>query len=167
MTKITVRDNSCSEYLLTESQLAALVPYAGIPLEELDKKEKGLLIFPHSFGANEDDIGKQTLFDIVGGKLKTGNLLGFFCIDDIQIAVHSRFDTSDKQFFLHYMLQKVLGINILNFENHMGAEELWEFLIYIFPYSLVRRCGRGCFVLIGSMNATTARSKELLMLQDT
>ena len=135
MTRITVRDNSFCEDMLTESQLAALSPYAGISLEELTKKEKDLLIFPHSLGANEDDIGKQNLFEIVGGKLKTGNLMGFFCIDDIQIAIHSRFDSSDKQFFLHYMLQKVLGINILNFENHMGSDELWEFLIYIFHNS--------------------------------
>ena len=145
MARITVCDNSFSEHLLTESQLAALSPYAGISLEELAKKEKDLLIFPHSFGANEDDIGKQTLFDIVGGKLKTGNVMGFFCIDDIQIAIHSRFDSSDRQFFLHYMLQKVLGINILNFENHMGPDELWEFLIYIFPYCLTRALQQGLF----------------------
>ena len=145
MMRITVNDNSFSEYLLTESQLYALSPYAGISLEELTKKEKDLLIFPHSFGAHEDAIGKQTLFDIVGGKLKTGNVMGFFCIDDIQIAIHSRFDSSDKQFFLHYMLQKVLGINILNFENHMGPDELREFLIYIFPYCLERALRQGLF----------------------
>ena len=145
MTRITVCDNSFREHLLTESQLAALSPYAGISLEELAKKEKDLLIFPHSFGANEDDIGKQTLFDIVGGKLKTGNVMGFFCIDGTQIAIHSRFDSSDRQFFLHYMLQKVLGINILNFENHMGPDELWEFLIYVFPYCLERALRQGLF----------------------
>ena len=140
-----VRDNSYSEYLLTESQLAVLAPYAGISLEKLTKEKKDLLIFPHSLGANEDDIGKQNLFEIVGGKLKTGNLMGFFCIDDIPIAIHSRFDSSEKQFFLHYMLQKVLGINILNFKNQMGPDELWEFLIYVFPYCLERALRQGLF----------------------
>ena len=145
MTRITVCDNSFSDHLLTEAQLAALLPYAGISLDELIKKEKDLLIFPHSPGAHKDDIGKQALFDLAGGKLKTGNVMGFFCIDDIQIAIHSRFDESEKQFFLHYMLQKVLGINILKFENHMGPDELWEFLIYIFPYCLTRALRQGLF----------------------
>ena len=145
MVRVVVRDNSFSEDLLRESQLVALSPYAGITLKELDKREKGLLIFPHSLGANGDDIGAQNLFEIVGGRLKAGNVMGFFCVDDTQIAIHSRFDSSDKQFFLHYMLQKVLGINILNFENQMGADALWELLIYIFPYCLVRALRQGVY----------------------
>lgn len=144
MTRITVSDNSFSD-LLTEEQLSAFSPYAGISLEELNKKDHNLLIFPHALGANEDDIGKQTLFDIVGGKLKTGNAMGFFCINGIQVAIHSRFDDSEKQYFLHYMLQKVFGINILNLENHMRPDELWEFLIYVFPYCLLRALRQGLF----------------------
>ena len=146
MSEITVYDNSLSESLLTEAQITALSPYAGISLQELNKREKNLLIFPHSLGANEDDIGSQNLFDIAGGKLKTGNVMGFFCIDGVQVAIHSRFDKdSEKQYFLHYMLQKVFGINILNFENHMGPDELWEFLIYVFPYCLLRALRQGLF----------------------
>ena len=145
MTRISVCDNSYSE-LLTEEQITALSPYAGITLQELNKKEKNLLIFPHSLGANEDDIGSQTLFDIAGDKLKIGNAMGFFCINGVQVAIHSRFDkNSGKQYFLHYMLQKVFGINILNFENHMGPDELWEFLIYVFPYCLLRALRQGLF----------------------
>ena len=144
MSRITVCDNSYSE-LLTEAQITVLSPYAGITLQELNKREKNLLIFPHSLGANEDDIGVQTLFDIAGGKLKTGNAMGFFCIDGVQVAIHSRFDDSEKQYFLHYMLQKIFGINILNFENHMGSDELWEFLIYVFPYCLLRALRQGLF----------------------
>ena len=114
MSRITVCDNSYSE-LLTETQITALSSYAGISLRELNKREKNLLIFPHSLGANEDDIGSQTLFDIAGGKLKTGNAMGFFCIDGVQVAIHSRFDDSEKQYFLHYMLQK--GFRDKHFES--------------------------------------------------
>ena len=145
MSRITVCDNSLSKFPLTEAQIAVLSPYAGVTLQELNKREKNLLIFPHSLGDNEDDIGSQTLFEIAGGKLKTGNAMGFFCIDGVQVAIHSRFDESEKQYFLHYMLQKVFGINILNFENHMGPDELWEFLIYVFPYCLLRALRQGVF----------------------
>lgn len=142
--QIITEDNSC-KHELELPQLNALSQFAGVSLSDLCKSEPQLLIFPHSLGANEDDIGKQNLFDVAGRKLKTGNVMGFFCIDDIQIAIHSRFDKSEKQYFLHYMLQKVLGINILNFENHMGSDELWEFLIYILPYCLVRALQQGVF----------------------
>ena len=142
---IITADNSC-EYELDLHQQAALCKFAGISLLELNKREKNLLIFPHSLGANEDDIGSQNLFDIAGGKLKTGNAMGFFCIDGVQVAIRSRFDNeSEKQYFLHYMLQKVFGINILNLENHMGPDELWEFLIYVFPYCLLRALRQGLF----------------------
>ena len=145
MSRITACDNSYSE-LMAEVQINALSPYAGVTLQELNKREKNLLIFPHSLGANEDDIGSQNLFDIAGGKLKTGNAMGFFCIDGVQVAIRSRFDKeSEKQYFLHYMLQKVFGINILNLENHMGPDELWEFLIYVFPYCLLRALRQGLF----------------------
>lgn len=133
------------EIAVPESQLVRLSPFAGVSLQELCEKNPGLLIFPHSLGANEDDIGGQHLFDITGGKLKTGNILGFFCIEEIQIAIHSRFDESDKQYFLHYMLQKVMGINILNLKNQMGPDEVWEFLIYLFPYCLERALNQGIF----------------------
>ncbi|MBO7328908.1 MAG: hypothetical protein J6W00_09080 [Lentisphaeria bacterium] len=142
--QIIAEDNSC-KHELELPQSNALSKFAGVSLLDLCKSEPQLLIFPHSLGANEDDIGKQSLFDIAGRKLKTGNVMGFFCIDGIQIAIHSRFDKNEKQYFLHYMLQKVLGINILNFENHMGPDELWEFLIYIFPYCLTRALQQGLF----------------------
>ena len=145
MARIVVCDNSWDECRLTEAQIAAFSPYAGISLQELNKREKKLLIFPDSPGANEDDIGSLSLFDIVGGRLKTGNAMGFFCIDDVQVSIHSRFDNSEKQYFLHYMLQKVFGINILNLENRMGPDELWEFLIYVFPYCLLRAFRQGLF----------------------
>lgn len=141
---IITADNSC-KYELAANQQAALCKFAGISLRELCQREKNLLIFPHSLGANEDDIGSQNLFDIAGGKLKTGNAMGFFCIDGVQVAIHSRFDDSEKQYFLHYMLKKVFGINILNLENHMGPDELWEFLIYVFPYCLFRALRQGLF----------------------
>ena len=141
---IIAEDNSC-RHELELSQLNALSKFAGVSLSDLCKSEPQLLIFPHSLGANEDDIGSQNLFDIAGGILKTGNAMGFFCIDGVQVAIHSRFDDSEKQYFLHYMLQKVFGINILNLENHMGPDELWEFLIYVFPYCLLRALRQGLF----------------------
>ena len=159
MQRITIEDNSCGRDALTERQLAALSVYAGVPLQELQVKARQLLIFPHCLGGNRDGIERQTLFEIAGGRLKTGNVLGFFCIDDMQIAIHSRFDRSDRQFFLHHMLRKVFGIHILNLENHMGTDELWEFLIYLFPHCLLRALKQGIFRAYRQYESNDARAK--------
>ena len=145
MKLIVVEDNSVCKEKLSEQQLNDLSKYAGISLQELCKKEPQLLIFPHALGANDDDIGSQNLFEISGGTVKTGNTMGFFCIGETQVKIYSRFDKSEHQHFLHYMLQRVMGINILNLKNHMGPEEVWEFLVYLFPYCLLRAVKQGIF----------------------
>ena len=145
MNPIVVEDNSVCKEKLSEQQLNDLSKYAGLSLLELCKKEPHLLIFPHALGANDDDIGKQNLFDISGGTVKTGNTMGFFCVGETQVKIHSRFDESEHQYFLHYMLQRVMGINILNLKNHLGQDEVWEFLVYLFPYCLLRAVKQGIF----------------------
>lgn len=141
--RIEIPDNSFGKDLLSGHQLACLAPFAGISLQDLNKREKRLLIFPHCLGAHDDGIEEQHLFDVTGGKLQTTNVMGFFSVNGIHVAIHSRFDASEHQYFLHYMLQKVFGMNILNLKTGMDAENLWEFLIFLFPYCLKRALRQG------------------------
>lgn len=159
MQQITICDNSISPDILSEQIIASLLPYAGVPLQELQSQDSDLLIFPHRPGGNHDGIEQQTLFDIAGGKFKSGNVMGFFCIDDISIAIHSRFDHTDEQFFMHYMLQKVFAVNILDLRTHLGQENLWEFLIYIFPYCLLRALRQGLFRAYQQFNYNDSKVK--------
>ena len=134
------KDNS--EHPLT-GNVERLLPFANCPISSLlDNKGKSLLVLPLSFQKCEDCIGTQHLFDIVpkgnGYAVKTGNLAGFFGLNDMYIAIHSRFGTEDREdYFLHYMLEKVMSVNIFNLKYTTTEEQVFDFLLYLFPSYLV------------------------------
>ena len=94
---------------------------------------------------NGDEIGEQSIVEIFGRKLKSGNVVGFLGVDDVSVQIHSRFDSSKKQYFLHRMLEKVLGVNIVNMPTESDEERIRNYLVYIFPYMLKRAIRQGMF----------------------
>lgn len=84
----------------------------------LDENENSLLIYPYSFDKCEDSIGQQYLLSLqthwkgkqcTKATLQTGNTIGFISANGHAISIHSRFSPkAEEDFFLHYMLQKVL-----------------------------------------------------------
>ena len=140
-----LKDNSLDETVCDKSDLEKITPYAGLSLKKLRENNPDLLVFPPDLGNNDDDIGDQKLFSLEGGKIRTGNLLGFFGISDLSFVVRSRFDDSDKQFFLHFMLKKVVGINILNLPTKTTEDRLWDLYYLLFPYCLKNALRQGLF----------------------
>ena len=142
------KDNS--EHLLTEN-VERLLPFANTSVSSLvDDKGKSLLVFPLSFQECEDGIGKQHLFDIVPkGKdymVKTGNLAGFIGLNDMYITIHSRFGTENgEDYFLHYMLKKVLSVNLFNLKHGATDEQVFDFLLHLFPYFLNKALVQGLY----------------------
>lgn len=92
--------------------------------ELLDDNGNDLLIYPHSFCQCKDEMGKQHLFSLqthwkekqcTKVLLETGNMVGFIGVNGKSVSIHSRFSkNAEEDFFLHYMLHKVLCINIVN-----------------------------------------------------
>lgn len=119
--------------------------FAGITLEELSGKNPRLLVFPHCLGDNGDDIGKECLFSLGGDSLHVGNVVGFWGVGNIHVHVHSRFDTDKRQYFFHYMLQRVAGVNVLDMNTLPDEEEVWDFLVYLFPMLLKTALAQGIF----------------------
>ncbi|MDM8144642.1 hypothetical protein QUW02_01650 [Bacteroides eggerthii] len=115
-----------------------------------DNKNR-LLVFPMSFQDCEDKLGEQCLFQMRtetnGFSLKTGNVAGFIGIDDLQISIHSRFADldSDEDYFLHYMLQKVLSVNVFELKHSTTNEQVFDFLLYLFPYYLNGALSQGLY----------------------
>lgn len=139
-------DNTCSKDVCDNSVWEKLKPYDDVPLKDLRKNNPDLLVFPPDLGDNDDDIGEQSLFSLSGGKIRTGNLVGYFGVNGVPFAVRSRFDSSEKQFFLHYLLQKVAGINILNLSTTVQRDDLWKDLYsLLFPYCLKNALRQGLF----------------------
>lgn len=123
-------------------------------LELLDDSGNDLLIYPHSFSQCNDEMGSQYLFllqtDWKENKctkvvLETGNMVGFIGMNEQSVSIHSRFSKDEEDFFLHYMLQKVLCINVVNLSHGTTKEQIFDFLLYLFPKLLKEALTQGIY----------------------
>ena len=123
-----------------------LLPFAGIPLSRLQEQNPGLLVFPDKLGKYGDNWSNEVLFDLRGGRIATGNVVGFFGIGSLQFQIGSRFDEKDSpQYFLHYMLSRAFGMNMVNMPTSSDSEPIWDFLFYLFVYYQKRALRQGIF----------------------
>lgn len=78
---------------------------------------------------------------------KTGNLMGFLNYMDESFIISSRFSDENNDFFLLYVLRKVLGMpNTVNMWANANHEiQLFNFLIYLFPCYLKNAMRKGIF----------------------
>ena len=86
------------------------------------------------------------MFMLDGDALVTGNIMGFVGYNGTQICIRSRFaEDGGKDYFLHYMLQKVLCLNVLNLDFQSDRENVFDFLIYLFPGFLKEAMRQGTY----------------------
>ncbi|EPF29270.1 restriction endonuclease [Treponema medium] len=115
-------------------------------LAVLQEENPDLLIFPHSLGHYHDDIESSSVFDMGEETITTHNIMGFVGRNTSRITITSRFAKNDQHdYFLHYMLQKVLSIYLLNFDQTRDKENIWNFLLYLFPYYLKKAYSQGLY----------------------
>lgn len=143
------QDNSA--HFMTED-VEELRPLANRPVYSiLNEQDTNLLVFPLSFEECKDNISHQHIFDLEhchnGHIVRTGNLAGFIGTEKIQISIHSRFSKqkANEDFFLHYMLQKVLSVNVLDLQHTTTEEKIFDFLLYLFPYYLNKALSQGLY----------------------
>ena len=126
--------------------IADLSVIANRNLLDLQKENPDLLVFPHSFGKYRDDVEKPHIFSLDNENLTTYNLMGFIGRNSTQLTISSRFAKNDNNdYFLHYMLQKVFSINLLKFDQTPNNENIWDFLLYLFPYYLKKAYSQGIY----------------------
>jgi len=154
-------DNNCGELLadlIRESgdknpasiadDLSAI---ANKSLSVLKEDDSDLLVFPQSFDVYHDDIKKLQICSLYDNKdkekiLTTYNLMGFVGRNDTQLIISSRFTPNCKRdYFLHYMLGKVLSLNIVNLDTTKDNEGIEDFLPYLFPAYLRQALAQGIY----------------------
>lgn len=141
-----------AETSLDEKQQKLLKGFSGISLKGLSEKKKfcNLLVFP-SKSARKELEDKDYIFKSVGENLAkpsflTGNVMGFFRLgDDVQMRITSRFDSSGKNYFLHYMLQRVCNVAVVPQETDSEQDDFFDFLYYLFPKYLNDACRQGIY----------------------
>ena len=157
----TTDNNGSGEPFDVVLHLKNLQRLSAKPLCELDLDEHpNLLIFPSDFNTHGDDIGKQRIFTIEENRLLTGNIMGFIGYRDTQVSIHSRFTKNDnRDYLLHYMLQRVFAINLFDLKFGTDTEGVFDFLIYLFPSYLKRAMRQGVYKEYQTRNYNDANVK--------
>ncbi|MGT2829344.1 3-isopropylmalate dehydrogenase [Streptococcus hillyeri] len=102
-------------------------------LQELATNEH-LLIFPQQFADSDDLEDKNMVLEQINHQLKTGNIVGFIGCGEEKLTIRSRFSMGEDDYFLHYLLQKVLKLNLVDLSLDFSFEDsLYNLLLYLFP----------------------------------
>lgn len=116
-----------------------------MPIKFLPDAEQ-LLVYPHSFTEVKDDVETLELFTRFNGGIWTTNLMGFLSYKGHPIEVTSRFTPEDgKDYFLYYMLQRVLQLNVFNLPHPSSEDLTLDFLMFLFPKMLKEALSQGLF----------------------
>jgi 5-methylcytosine-specific restriction endonuclease McrBC regulatory subunit McrC len=157
MSPIETTDNNNGSCHPSDGHVDNLLKIAGIRLDEIKPADyPNLLVFPSEWNAHHDDVHENIVFSLPDPdpkaeegkkhKLTTYNTMGFVGIGETDLRIKSRFAKDDKHdYFLHYMLGKVFGINVVNLDTGSDSQGLRDFLPYLFPAFLRRAMAQGIF----------------------
>ena len=107
-----------------------------------------LLLFPDSFDRYDRDFENKVICNLINDdkELCTNSIVGFIGRNNTHLSILSRFANDDqKDYFLHYMLQKVTSINLINLQHTMDKDSVFDFLIYLFPLFLKKAINQGVY----------------------
>ena len=105
-----------------------------------------LLVFPRDLHRYGDEISESYIIAMRDDEISTGNIMGFVGVNDTQLDIKSRFAKVDEDdYFLHYMLQKVFSINLFDIKHTTRQEDIFDFLLYLFPHFLKKALAQGLF----------------------
>lgn len=147
---ITIQDNNYQGKVCSLHDTADLLSIGNKPIRQLCDENEHLLVFPLSIDDTDDRIGDSTIVDIYTEdensiRIKSGNIMGFVGRKNQQMKIYSRFDNQKHDFFLHYMLQKVFSFNIFNLDFTSSEDNVFEFLVYMFPAMLKKAMRQGVY----------------------
>lgn len=147
---ITIQDNNYQGKVCSLHDVADLLSIGNKSIRQLCDENEHLLVFPLSIDDTDDRIGDSTIVDIYAEdenfvRIKSGNIMGFVGRKNQQMKIYSRFDNQEHDYFLHYMLQKVFSYNIFNLDFTSSEDNVFEFLVYMFPAMLKKAMRQGVY----------------------
>ena len=136
-------DDNCSD-----DDIQNLRKIADVKIKDLSFDDNpNLLIFPRDLNCHGDKISESNIISMNHrDEISTSNIMGFIGINETQIDIKSRFAKDDgADYFLHYMLQKVFAINLFDIKHSSNKENIFDFLVYLFPFFLKKALAQGVF----------------------
>ena len=128
-----------SEGVLDRKAIAPLFSIANKTIDALCRENNNLLIFPDAIKKTKDKIQNECIFKLENTEninevcITTGNMMGFIGVGDLKIKIKSRFDSGRNDYFLHYMLHRVMSFNLLDLNHNNEQEDVFDFLMFMFP----------------------------------
>lgn len=110
-------------------------------------EKEGVFVFPECLKDSEDITEKQMLLQSINEEYRTQNIMGFIGLGDERLVISSRFSDRQNDYFLWYMLERVLDIpNIVELDTDADFENrLFHILIFLFPHYLKQAMRKGVF----------------------
>lgn len=109
-------------------------------------QEDNIFIFPNDLEYSPDLDKDQKILETVNQEIKTGNIIGFLGYGQERLTISSRFSNESDDYFLHYLLQKVLHINLTSLDVALSREDrLYQLLMYLFPKYLQAALRKGLY----------------------
>jgi len=152
--RINLTDNNLGQPdagIFQRKDISALFPIADKTIAQLCRENENLLIFPYSIETSDDRIGDSSVMSILNTndsekvRISTGNVMGFIGVGNLQIKIKSRFDKGRDDYLLHYMLQKVLSFNLFDLNHNNEQEDVFDFVMFMFPYFLKKALRQGVY----------------------
>lgn len=114
-------------------------------LEQLERE--GIFVFPEFVQDAEDITREQMIIQSVNDTYRSGNVMGFLGYGDERLVIESRFGGEKDDYFLRYLLNRVLEFpNIVDLEYDANRDNrLFNFLLFLFPYYLKIAMRKGLF----------------------
>jgi 5-methylcytosine-specific restriction endonuclease McrBC regulatory subunit McrC len=145
---VFLKDNTKDQQISADDSFDDMQKVANIKISDMDGGN--VLIFPSPCQKGKDKIKDKTIFTIKEKDnakwVTTENVMGFIGIGKTKISIASRFaDDAGRDYFLHYMLEKVNMLNIVNFDTTKSKDPILDFLIYLFPPYLARAMRQGLY----------------------
>lgn len=136
-----------SHNVISPEEYQDLNAIAGVQISEMTLEDHpNLLIFPDSFECYDRDFGRKVICHIENDVLYTNSIVGFVGRNSTNLSIHSRFSADkEKDYFLHYMLQKVAKINLFSLQHSMDEDTVFDFLLYLFPAYLKKALNQGVY----------------------
>lgn len=108
--------------------------------------EDSIFIFPNDLKNSSDLERDQKIFETFNQEIKTGNVIGFLGYGQERLTIASRFSDEYNDHFLHYLLQKVLNINLTSLDVGLSPEDkLYQLLVYLFPKYMQAALRKGLY----------------------
>ncbi len=129
---------------------------AGKSIGRLAAENPGLLVYPHDLKEADEKIDELILFELNNKNsectLTTGNLCGIVGFQEedkerrVKLHIKSRFDQSDEQFFLQYMLLKKFNPTVLKYHVNWDSASNFDLLPkLLFPGHLAQAMRKGMY----------------------